>query len=277
MRALHRIGAGEPSAKPVQTALFSLTRRAAPTIRRCCGLQTKQCSWLSDHAILRPGRGTDVDRCDATSLAILLPTPYTWCDRGFSLCSRPQSTSTGGSRTHFLQTDATLSHSMRRPSSTISRRGYPFSAILTSPPERRVDAICRSCLLSRPPSRSRSAPSPGQASPVNECREKPQTCEADVNSGLPGMSWAINVWHDDETGLEQLTARLQQQLRPAPNALCGTLPGKASGYVWIAMSGDKQSCSSLSRNSRLAVIAASPPAGVTATVEALDRLNGRIT
>lgn len=129
---------------------FSLTRRAAPTIRRCCGLQTKQCSWLSDHAILRPGRGTDVDRCDATSLAILLPTPYTWCDRGFSLCSRPQSTSTGGSRTHFLQTDATLSHSMRRPSSTISRRGYPFSAILTSPPERRVDAICRSCLLSRP-------------------------------------------------------------------------------------------------------------------------------
>ncbi len=132
---------------------------------------------------------------------------------------------------------------MRRPSSTISRRGYPFSAILTSPPERGVDAICRSCLLSRPPSRGRSAPSPGEASPVNECREKPQTCEADVNSGLPGMSWAINVWHDDETGLDRLTARLQQQLRPAPNALCGTLPGKASGYVWIAMSGDKQSCS----------------------------------
>jgi hypothetical protein len=282
MRALHRIGPGELPATPVRGGLFALTRRAAPTIRRCRGLQTKQCGQLSDQAkcnphILRRRRGTDVDPCDETSLAILLPTPV----RGVIVDSHSARVlgllSGGGFYTHRLQTDATLSQSMRRPSSTISRRGYPFSAILTSPPERGVDAICRSCLLSRPPSRSQSAPSPGQASPVNECREKPQTYDADVNSRLPGMSWAINVWHDDETGLDQLTARLQQQRRPAPSALCGTLPGKACGYVWIAMSGDEQSCSSSSRNSRLAVIAASPPAGVTATVDALDRLNGRIT
>ncbi len=80
MRAQHRIRAGELPSTPVRAGLFALTRRAASTIRRCRGLQTKQCDQLSDQGkckrhILRPGRCTDVDRRDETSLATLLPTP----------------------------------------------------------------------------------------------------------------------------------------------------------------------------------------------------------
>ncbi len=119
-------------------------------------------------------------------------------------------------------------------------------------------AICRSCILARAASRSPSAPSACQGSPVNECRENPQTYIADVTSRLPGMDWDIIVRHDEETGLDQLTAHLQQQLRPAPSALYGILPGEPSGYVWIAMSGGKQSRSSSGGASRLAIISGVP-------------------
>ncbi len=78
MRALHRIGAGELPSAPVRAGLVALTRRTASSIRRCRGLQAKHCRQLSGYPkckthILRPGRGTDVDPCDETSLAILLP------------------------------------------------------------------------------------------------------------------------------------------------------------------------------------------------------------
>jgi len=150
MRALHRIKGGELLFTPVRGGLFALTRRAAPTIRRCRGLQTKQCGQLSD-----------------------------------------------------------------------------------------------------------------RASPVNGCRESPQTYVADFISGLPGMGWAIarapagsaiSRRYAKVDSLDQVTAGLQQQLRPAPSALYGTLPGEACGYVWIAMSSEEQSRSSSGRTSPLAVI-----------------------
>lgn len=263
MRALYRIGAGELPSTSVRAGLFALTRRAPPTIRRSRGVETKQCGQLSDHAkckphIRRPRRGTDVDRCDETSLAILLPTPVrlvivdSHSARVLSLRRRAASTP--------------ISYRLR-PLYLIlcagALRPYPGAVI---PSQQSLHhyrnegwscAICRSCLLARPPSRSPSAPSPGQVSPVNECREKPQT---HVISGLPRMGWELIFWHDEETGLDQLTARLQQQLRPAPSALYCILPGEASGCVRIAMSGGKQSGSSSGRTSRPAVIS-SVPAG----------------
>ncbi|MBB4365362.1 hypothetical protein GGD65_006428 [Bradyrhizobium sp. CIR18] len=264
MRALHRIGAGERPSTPVRAGLFALTRRAPPTIRRCRGLQTKQCGRLSDPAkckphIVPPGRGTDVDRCDETSLAILPPAPVrrvivdSHSARVLSL--------------RRLAASTPISYKLTSPYLVLcagALRPYPGAVIPSqqSLHHRRNEggrcAICRTCLLARPPSRSPSAPSPGQASPVNECREKPQTYVADVVSGLPGMGWELIFWHDEETGLDQLTARLQQQLRPAPSALYCILPGETSGYVSSAMSGGTQPGSSSGRTSRLAVISGVP-------------------
>ncbi|MBB4372966.1 hypothetical protein GGD63_005781 [Bradyrhizobium sp. cir1] len=264
MRALHRIGAGELPSTPVRAGLFALTRRAPPTIRRCRGLQRKQCGQLSDHAkckphILRPGRGNDVDRCDETSLAILLTTPV-----------RRVIVESHSARVLSLRRQAAstpISYRLTLPYLILCAgavRPY-LGAVIPSQQSLHHQgnegwrcAICRSCLLARPPTRSPSASSPGQATPVNECREKPQTYVADVISGLPGMGWDVIFWHDEETGLDQLTARLQQQLRPAPSALYGTLPGEASSYVWIAMTGGKQSRSSSGRTSRPAVISGVP-------------------
>jgi len=264
MRALHRVRAGELPAPPVRAGLFALTRRAASTIRRCRGLQAKQCRQLSDCAkcktrILRPGRGTDVDPCDETSHAILLPTPvrrvivdsHSACVLGLRRRAAPSPTSSRLTLPHLILCAGAL-------------RPYPDAVM---PCQRSLHhyrnewwtcAICRSCILARAASRSPSAPSACQASPVNECREKPQTYVANVISGLPGMDWDIIVWHDEETGLDQLTAHLQQQLRPAPSALYDTLPGEPSGYVRIAMSGGKQSRSSSGGASRLAVISGIP-------------------
>ncbi|SCB55339.1 hypothetical protein GA0061098_10395 [Bradyrhizobium shewense] len=259
MRALHRIGAGELPSTPVRAGHFALTRRAPPTIRRCRRLQTEQCGQLSDHAkckphILRPGRGTDVDRCDGTSLAILLPTPVgrvivnSHSARVLSLRRRAAS--------------IPISYRLTPPYLILcadALRPYPGAVI---PSQQSLHhhrnegwrcAICRSFLLARPPSRIPPAPSPGQTSPVKECREKPQSYVADVVSGLPGMGWDIISWHDEETGLDRLTARPEQQLRPAPSALYGTLPG-----VWIALSGGKQSRSSSGRTSGPAVISGVP-------------------
>ncbi|SDH44993.1 hypothetical protein SAMN05216338_1009119 [Bradyrhizobium sp. Rc2d] len=271
MRALHRVRAGELPAPPVRAGLFALTRRAASTIRRCRGLQAKQCGQLSDCAkcktrILRPGRGTDVDPCDETSHAILLPTPvrrvivdsHSACVLGLRRRAAPSTTSSRLTLPHLILCAGAL-------------RPYPDAVMPCQQSlhhyrnEAWTCAICRSCILARAASRSPSAPSACQAWPVNECREKPQTYVADVISGLPGMDWDIIVWHDEETGLDQLTAHLQQQLRPAPSAPYGTLPGKASGYVWIAMTRGKRSRSSSGGASRLASSAVSPLAGVTAT------------
>lgn len=182
-------------------------------MRRCRGLQTRQCSQLSDHAkrkphILRPGRGTDVDRCDETSLAILLPTPArrviveSHSARVPSLRRRAAPTPTSYRLTppHLILCAGAL-------------RPYPGAVIpyQNSLHHHRNEAwtcaICRSCLSARPPSRSPSAPSPCQAAPGNQCREKPQTYVAEVISGLPGMGWGIFFWHDEEAGLDRLTAR----------------------------------------------------------------------
>lgn len=229
MRALHRIGAGELPSAPERAGFFAQTRWAAPTIRGCRDLQTKPCGQLYDPAkcnphILRPGRGTDGDRCDETSLAILLPTPVRRLTvdphsaRVLSLRRRAASTPNSYILTpHLILCDGALR--------AYRRAVIPCQQSLHHHQNKgRTCAMCRSCHLARPPSRSPSAPSPGQASPVNECREKPQTYIADVISGLPGMGWAISFWYDEETGLDQLTARLQQQLRPVPSALHGTLP-----------------------------------------------------
>ncbi|MBB4263102.1 hypothetical protein GGD64_007168 [Bradyrhizobium sp. CIR3A] len=264
MRALHRIRAGELPSTPVRAGLLALTKRAASTIRRCRGLQAKQCGELSDYAkckthILGPGRGTDVDPRDETDLAILLPTRVrrvivdSHSARVLSLRRRAAPTPTSYRLTlpHLILCAGAL-------------RPYPdalmpcWESLHHHWNERWTCAICRSCILARAASKSPSAPSACQASPVNECREKPQTYVADVISGLPGMDWDIIVWHDEETGLGQLTAHLQQQLRPAPSALYGILPGEPSGYVWIAMSSGKQSRSSSVGASRLAVISGVP-------------------
>ncbi|MGY3034153.1 hypothetical protein ACVIIV_003323 [Bradyrhizobium sp. USDA 4354] len=227
MRALHRIPAGQLPSPPVRAGLFALTRRAASTIRRCRGLQTKQCGQPSDCAkcktdILRPARGTDVDPCDETSLSILLPTPVrrvivdSHAARVLSLRRRAAPTPTSYKLTPLyliLCAGALRSY----PDADIP---YPQS-LHHYRNEWWTCAICRSCISARPASRSPSAPSACQASPVSECREKPQTYIGDVISGLHAMSWDIILCHDEETGLDQLTAHPQKPLRPAPNALYG--------------------------------------------------------
>lgn len=177
MRALHRIRAGELPSTPVRAGLLALTRRVASTIRRCRGLQAKRCGQLSDYAkckthILRPGRGTDVDPRDETSLAILLPIPVrrgivdSHSARVLSLRRRAAPTPTSYRLTlpHLILCAGAL-------------RPYPDALMPCQDSlhhhwnEWWTCAICRSCILARAVSRSPSAPSACQASPVNECRE----------------------------------------------------------------------------------------------------------
>lgn len=240
-------------------------------MRRCRGLQTRQCSQLSDHAkrkphILRPGRGTDVDRCDETSLAILLPTPArrviveSHSARVPSLRRRAAPTPTSYRLTppHLILCAGAL-------------RPYPGAVIpyQNSLHHHRNEAwtcaICRSCLSARPPSRSPSAPSPCQAAPGNRCREKPQTYVAEVISGLPGMGWGIFFWHDEEAGLDRLTAHLSNsfvQRQALCMGLCLSRPPVTSGSLCQAASNPAAVRAALLD---LPSSAVSPLAGVTAT------------
>ncbi len=141
MRAPHRIRAGELPCTPVRAGLFALTRRAASTIRRCRGLQTKQCDQLSDQAkckrhILWPGRCTDVDRLDETSLAILLPTPI-----------RPVIVDSHSARMHSIRRRAA-------PTPTSYRLTPPYLILCAGALRPYPDAVIP--CLARPPVTSRS-------------------------------------------------------------------------------------------------------------------------
>lgn len=247
---LHRIRRGELPSTPVRAGLFALTSRAAPRIRRCRAFQTK-CGQLPDDGrctpqVLQTGRGTDVDLCHETGLAIFLPT------RVSRVIVGSHSARVLGLRRRAASTP--ISNRLASPYGILSAgalRAYPAPVMPSQQSSHhqrndgRTCANCRSRLLARPPSRSQSTLSPGQASPVDECSEKPQTYVADLISRSPGMGWAVIFWQDEETGLDRLTTRLQQQFRPAPSAFYGTLPGECSSHVWIPMSGDAQSrCSS---------------------------------
>lgn len=97
---------------------------------------------------------------------------------------------------------------MRRRSSTISRRGYPLSELLTSPSERGVDVRDLPVL-------SLSAPTfqePIRALTVPGSAWQPMQREtADVCGGSYfWVAWyglGHFFWHDEEAGLDRLTAR----------------------------------------------------------------------
>ncbi|MGY3396249.1 hypothetical protein ACVWW6_008840 [Bradyrhizobium sp. USDA 3311] len=227
MRALHRTRAGELPSTPVRAGLVALTRRAASTIRRCRGLQAKQYSQLSNYLkckthILRPGRGTDVDPCDETSLAILLSAPV----------RRVIVDSHSARVLSFRRWAAPTPASYRLTSPYLILRaaalGTYQDAVMPcqqSLQHHRTEwwtcAICRSWISARTASRSPSARSACQASPVNDRGDKLQSYVADVGSGLPGMGWAINVWHDEKSGFG-----------PANGASSATASSSAKRSVW---------------------------------------------